>query len=121
MRVCAHRADPALAAVVVRQAPLHYADGADPAMDRPAHVRAGSSLARVPGGIAVIQDDAARWAVLRDVDGSPYTGKVEGLLEAQDRQSDLFAVVDADDAGTPSMLCEVELHGPWFTAGRSGT
>jgi hypothetical protein len=342
VRVCAHRADPALTAVVVRQTPLHYADGADPATDRPAHVRAGSSLARVPGGIAVIQDDAnfiavvatdgsvscitlpadatgqrqfddnrgnkrrkldleacvsmatgggtllvalgsgsrpsreqvalvewtadsgpvvtvtnaagmyaalravpefagsqlnlegavqvatrlrlfgrgngatrgdlrpvnatcdldwpallahlrapgdipapapqrvvqhelgrlqgvalgftdattcrdavlytasaertndavddgqvmgsvvgvipeddaARWAVLRDVDGNPFAGKIEGLLEPQDGQADLFAIVDVDDAGTPSLLCEVELRGPWFAADRpvrSGT
>jgi hypothetical protein len=69
VRVCAHRADPALTAVVVRQTPLHYADGADPATDRPAHVRAGSSLARVPGGIAVIQDDANFIAVVA-TDGS---------------------------------------------------
>jgi hypothetical protein len=50
--------DPSLSAVVVRQTPLYYGDGADPALDRPAHIRAGSSLARVPGGIALVQDDA---------------------------------------------------------------
>lgn len=50
--------DPALAAVVTGATPLHYADGADAALDRPAHVRAASSLARVPEGIALVQDDA---------------------------------------------------------------
>ena len=50
--------DPALSATVVRRTALRYAAGADPSLDRPAHVRAGSSLARVPGGLAVVQDDA---------------------------------------------------------------
>ncbi len=56
--------DPSLSAIVVDQRPLFYADGADPSVDRPAHVRAGSSLAWVPGGLAVIQDDANFLAVI---------------------------------------------------------
>lgn len=51
-------ADTALTARVVRSLPLLYADGADPALDRPAHVRSASGLVRVDGRIAVIQDDA---------------------------------------------------------------
>jgi len=51
-------ADPALTARVVRSLPLLYAKGADPALDRPAHVRSASGLVRVDGQIAVIQDDA---------------------------------------------------------------
>jgi len=58
------RADPSLTAVVTAQTPLFYAEGACPASDRPSHVRAGSSLARVPGGIAVVQDDANFIAVI---------------------------------------------------------
>jgi hypothetical protein len=61
-------ADPALAAVVVARAPLYYAEGADASLDRPAQVRAGSSLAWVPGGIALIQDDA-NFVALVDPDG----------------------------------------------------
>jgi hypothetical protein len=61
----AAQADPMLTAVVVARHPLYYAEGADPSMDRPAHVRAGSSLATVPGGIALIQDDANFIAVVR--------------------------------------------------------
>ena len=57
-------ADPALAAVVTRRTALRYTDGADVATDRPAHVRAGSSLAPVPGGIALVQDDANFVAVI---------------------------------------------------------
>ena len=51
-------ADPALEARIVEQHALYYQDGAQLAADRPAHVRAASSLARVPAGIAVVQDDA---------------------------------------------------------------
>jgi hypothetical protein len=61
-------ADPALTAVVVARAPLHYAEGADASLDRPAQVRAGSSLAWVPGGIALVQDDA-NFIALVDPDG----------------------------------------------------
>lgn len=50
--------DPSLAATVVRRTPLLYAEGPDPAQDRPAHVRAGSSLAWLGGRLAVVQDDA---------------------------------------------------------------
>jgi hypothetical protein len=50
--------DPALRARVVRTTPLLYADGADPALDRPAHVRAGSGIAWIGGLLAVVQDDA---------------------------------------------------------------
>jgi hypothetical protein len=60
--------DPALAAVVVAQVPLHYQAGADEGLDRPGHVRAGSSLARVPGGIALVQDDA-NFVALFEPDG----------------------------------------------------
>lgn len=37
---------------------LHYTDGADLALDRPAHIRGGSSLAWIAGHVALIQDDA---------------------------------------------------------------
>jgi len=65
-----HRAtpDPALEARVLSRTPLRYAEGADPHLDRPAHVRAGSSLAWVPGGIAVVQDDANFLAVVDPAD-----------------------------------------------------
>ena len=52
------RRDDTIAAVVVERRALMYAEGADAATDRPAHIRAGSGLAAVPGGIALIQDDA---------------------------------------------------------------
>ncbi|HEY0777459.1 MAG TPA: hypothetical protein VGD56_05775 [Gemmatirosa sp.] len=67
------RPDPGLSARVEREVPLFYADGADPALDRPAYVRAGSGLARVhtPAGLrlAVVQDDANFIALVHPVSG----------------------------------------------------
>lgn len=54
----------ALAARVVNTLPLVYCDGPDAALDRPAHVRAGSSLALLGGRLAVVQDDANFLAVV---------------------------------------------------------
>lgn len=51
---------PDLEARVVSRRPLLYARGADASLDRPLHVRAGSALARLDGGLlAVVQDDAS--------------------------------------------------------------
>src|SRR3954467_9843492 len=63
------RLDPDLSARIVGRVPLRYADGADPALDRPAHVRSASGLAWLGGRLMVIQDDAA---FLAEVD--PSTG-----------------------------------------------
>ena len=57
MKVTARR-DPSLAARIIARQPLLYAEGADPSLDRPAHVRAGSSLARFGESLALVQDDA---------------------------------------------------------------
>lgn len=56
--------DPALGARVVTRWPLRYGAGADPAEDRPAHVRAGSGLAWFGGVLAVVQDDASFLALV---------------------------------------------------------
>jgi hypothetical protein len=65
------RATPSLAARVVTRTPLLYDRGADPALDRPAHVRAGSALARLgPEALAVIQDDASFLAILEGAGGA---------------------------------------------------
>ena len=54
-RIAVH--DPALSAVLATRAPLRFAGGADEAADRPAHVRAGSGLARLGSTFAVVLDD----------------------------------------------------------------
>jgi hypothetical protein len=58
------RPDPRLRAVVVSRRPLVYDAGPDPSLDRPAHVRAGSGLARAAGRLVVVQDDASFLALL---------------------------------------------------------
>ncbi|HEX2207125.1 MAG TPA: hypothetical protein VHG93_05545 [Longimicrobium sp.] len=73
-RIAAHP-DSALAARVIRAVPLTYAAGADPALDRPAHVRAGSGLAWIAGALAVVQDDA-NFIALAD----PATGLCRAVI-----------------------------------------
>jgi hypothetical protein len=68
------RLDSTLAARVVRSVPLLYADGADPALDRPAHVRAASGMAPVGDRVAVVQDDA-NFIALAD----PETGRAAAV------------------------------------------
>jgi hypothetical protein len=59
---------------VIRRTPLLYRRGADPELDRPAHVRAGSALAFFGGKLAVVQDDANFLALI-----DPETGQVDDL------------------------------------------
>lgn len=59
------RFEPSLGARVVARTPLLYVDGDDAALDRPAHVRAGSALAHLGGRtFAVVQDDASFVAIV---------------------------------------------------------
>src|SRR4051812_47607534 len=50
--------DPALDARLMRRVSLVYSDGADSRVDRPGHIRAGSSLVWIGTRLAVAQDDA---------------------------------------------------------------
>jgi hypothetical protein len=72
------RIDLARGAHVVSRTPLLYRRGADPALDRPAHVRAGSGLAAWNGHLAVVQDDACFLAIIDTksglVDAIPFPG-----------------------------------------------
>jgi len=67
--------DPTLHVTVVAAVPLHYRAGADPAVDRPAWVRAASGLVGWHGALAVVQDDTH---IVAHVD--PATGLAEALL-----------------------------------------
>ncbi|WP_045226589.1 DUF6929 family protein [Methyloterricola oryzae] len=68
------RRDPELRATIVSRTPLLYAEGADHRADRPAHVRAGSSLSWFNQRLAVVQDDANFIALI-----DPPSGHVEAL------------------------------------------
>lgn len=66
--------DPLLRATVVSRRPLRYRAGADPALDRPAHLRAGSSLSWIGDRLALVQDDASFVALV-----DPQTGLAEAI------------------------------------------
>lgn len=66
--------DPALAVRIVRRVPMRYLRGADPALDRPAHVRAASALCWLGEALCVLQDDAAFLGLV-----DPSSGVVEDL------------------------------------------
>jgi hypothetical protein len=111
-RIATH--DPTVAAVLVARAPLYYTEGADASLDRPAQVRAGSSLALVPGGIALIQDDA-NFIALVEPDGShvravPLPAGAAGRRQFDDRRGnkahklDLEACVAVDTDDGPLLL-----------------
>lgn len=82
MRHINGRQDPSLTARVVNCTPLLYRAGPDESFDRPAHVRAASSLAAVGDYLAVIQDDAnfIAWfdASLSNVEVVPLPAGHEG-------------------------------------------
>jgi hypothetical protein len=56
-------------AVVMARYPLFYRAGADTSLDRPAHVRAASGLARTEKGFWMVQDDAhwLAWTAIPDL------------------------------------------------------
>lgn len=64
------RLDTRLEARIVRRTSLLYARGADSEQDRPAHVRAASSIVRFGGELVIVQDDALFLAHVA-VDGGP--------------------------------------------------
>lgn len=68
------RRDERLVARVLHRTPLLYTDGADPALDRPAHVRAASGLAWLEGRLAIVQDDASFVAIW-----DPRSGRVDAV------------------------------------------
>lgn len=66
--------DAELEARIVRRQPMLYADGADHAIDRPAHVRAASSVTWLGDRLALVQDDANFVALV-----DPRTGLAESV------------------------------------------
>ncbi len=50
------------------------------------------------------------WAPVTIPDGSPFRGKVEGILPVEGRDDRLYVVVDSDDPAVASQLCVVELR-----------
>jgi hypothetical protein len=65
---------PAVDVRITSRRPLVYRRGADPALDRPAHVRAASGLTYVGAQLVAVQDDAAFLGVI-----DPDTGLVDDV------------------------------------------
>jgi len=106
--------DRGLEAIVESCMPLRYAEGADAVLDRPAAVRSASSLAWVPGGVALVQDDANFIGVF-DPDGArvraiALPAGYEGRRLFDDRRGnkahklDLEACVAVEHAGDTLLL-----------------
>lgn len=66
--------DSSLTATVLTRIPLLYTNGPDASLDRPDHVRAGSSLTWFENRLAVVQDDANFIALI-----DPEHGRVDAL------------------------------------------
>lgn len=66
--------DRALQARIVRRVSMQYADGADERLDRPAHVRAASSMAWIGDRVALVQDDVNFVALV-----DPATGLADAI------------------------------------------
>ena len=75
-------ADPALSARIVRRVPMHYATGADASVDRPAFVRAASSMAWVGTRVALVQDDVNFVAIV-----DPATGLADAITLPAGREN----------------------------------
>lgn len=108
------RHDPALRALVVRTVPLHYAAGADVALDRPAHVRAGSGVVRMGSRLVIVQDDTNFFAVVDprrgDVVAIPLPAGAGGRRQFDDARGnkddklDLEAIVIVPQPGTGAVV-----------------
>lgn len=83
------------------------------AEDSPDAVRDGPVVGSAVGVLAG-GGGPPRYAVITEAD-SRFDGKVEGLALDKASPSRLLLVVDRDDPGAPSELCELVLEGPWFT------
>lgn len=107
-------ADPALTARVLTRVPLHYEEGPDSGLDRPAFVRAGSSLAWSAGGIVVFQDDVNFLAVFDPVTrrtraitlpaGARGLRQFDDLRGNKKHRLDLEACVALQDGGETILL-----------------
>lgn len=106
--------DDSLTARVVRGVPLVFARGADATLDRPAHVRAASSLAWVGERLAVVQDDVNFVALVDPASGSaesvPLPRGPGGVRQFDDGRGnkndklDLEVLVNVPGASGPLLL-----------------
>src|SRR5258706_9547733 len=112
--------DERLSATVVRRVPLLYSAGEDEREDRPAHVRAGSGLARCGDKLAIVQDDA-NFVALFD----PATERVEAVALPRGasgrRQFDDARGNKAEKLDLESCVVLPSPAGDWLVAFGSGS
>lgn len=98
------RRDPTLRATVVRSLPLFYQEGADPALDRPSHVRAGSSLSWFGDRLALVQDDANFLVLIAPqslvVEAIPLPSGEAGLRQFDDQRGNKRFKLDLEACTT---------------------
>jgi hypothetical protein len=91
---------PSLSARIVARHRMLYREGADAALDRPAHVRAASGISWFDGELAVVQDDAHVIALV-----DPRTGQATAVALPADREGKrLFD----DTRGTKHLKLDLE-------------
>ena len=120
------RRDATLAARIVKRTELRYAAGADETLDRPAHVRAASGLARVAGKIVVIQDDANFLAVIDEhahtIDSITLPAGEDGRRQFDDLRGNKSFKLDLEACTViPSGANGAEAIGDLFVAFGSGS
>lgn len=112
--------DASLQATLVSRRPLHYSHGADAASDRPAHVRAASSLAWIGDRMAVIQDDAHFVAMIRPDDAEVHAialpAGAGGLRQFDDHRGNKHFKLDLEACASIATF-----HGPQLLAFGSGS
>ena len=92
--------EPALVARIASRMPLRYRAGADPSLDQPAHVRAGSGVALLGRRLAVVQDDANFLALVEPrsgvVDAVPLPAGPGGLRQFDDGRANKADKLDLE-------------------------
>src|SRR5262245_23667141 len=100
-------ANAARTARIVARRPMRYRRGADPALDRAAHVHASSSLAWCGSRLIVVQDDAAFLGVV-----DPATGLVDDApFDAGAGDVRQFSVARGNKRLKPDLEASVVLDG----------
>jgi len=87
-------------AVVQRRRALLYSEGSDTTLDRPAHVRAASSIAWFGNRLAVVQDDANFIALVDPTsgltEGVPLPDVAAGVRQFDDRRGNKHLKLDLE-------------------------
>ncbi|MDQ3257789.1 MAG: hypothetical protein M3R15_28530 [Acidobacteriota bacterium] len=119
MRRIIASSDPALHARVISSTPLLYRAGANMSLDRPAHVRAGSGLARIGNYFAVAQDDANFIALIDcesgEVSAIALPAGVAGRRQFDDRRGNKRFKMDLESCALVSHAAD-----DWLVAFGSG-